>query len=142
MTSHSFIVSPPQLSVDILRNNTAVVPAAESRRLFQTGFFTDMKTGKPIFLRLVDNALPQPLLHTLQTGFAPRSPFWRVHRYGDIGYFSYLYPLNARPRSAIECAIQQLFAHARAAYPQAKEATVAEYWVHSRALGYVFQGIN
>jgi len=90
---------------------------------------------------LVDRALPQSLLTRLQSVFAPSSVFWRAHGYGTPGqgYFSYVYPLDTPPRSFIEQVIQHLYALARARYPAAKEATKAEWWVHSRSHSYGHQ---
>ncbi len=90
--------------------------------------------------RMLDSSLPAPLLAALQRAFAPTSPFWSAHAYGgDRGYFSYVYPLTLKPRTVLEQAIQRLHACACAVHPVAKEATVAEWWVHSRYHNYGHQ---
>ncbi len=92
-----------------------------------------------IFFQLVDNTLPSPLLTSIQSSFAPRSPFWKIHSYGDVGFFSYLYHLDQPPRTSIEQMIRYLFTIGCKYYPEVREAKVAEWWVHSRPHSYGHQ---
>lgn len=48
-------------------------------------------------LQVLDNALPQQLLEHLQQAFAPGAPFWREHKYGRVGYFSYFFRMVSQP---------------------------------------------
>jgi hypothetical protein len=91
-------------------------------------------------IAVVDNILPEVMLHQMQQVFAPNSLFWKAHHYDalqslsrTVGYFSYVYPFKERKAMIIEeqvtdwvmqIAIEQGFDMSSANY--------AEWWVHSR----------
>jgi hypothetical protein len=89
-------------------------------------------------LLTMEAALPASLLHTLQQGFAPAAPFWHQHSYHkpSTPFFSYLYPLQQAPGTAVEQAIARL--HQQLTTPGSPVARVlqkaccAEWWAHCR----------
>lgn len=93
------------------------------------------------FVQAVDNALPATAVQHLRHVFRAESPFWREHQYDlacnasrKVGYFSYKYPFRERKAAnSVEEVIDLLLARVRKMFPKVEsEATVAEWWVHSR----------
>ena len=107
-----------------------------------------------------DSVLPEIYLQRLQHVFRPSAPFWSEHQYDfysncsrKVGYFSYLYPFRDRSASnvieqVIDIVYQTVTAQLEASNSDSSisrkqngeqclealrsEATVAEWWVHSR----------
>ena len=92
-------------------------------------------------VRIFDRFLPskQAINHLMHI-FRPSSPFWSEHDYDissncsrKVGYFSYLYPLrDRRPMCSVEQIVDFIYQKTCERFPAAKEATVAEWWVHTR----------
>ncbi len=122
------------LAPEILRSDCSLKSNEEVRRILTETPFTDREDpSSPIFFKLEDSVLPPSLLSSIQAGFAPTSPFWRVHNYGDSApFFSYLYNFADIPKSSLEQSIRHLWRRACAINPAVSRATVAEWWVHSR----------
>jgi hypothetical protein len=102
---------------------------------------TASESGAKAYVQAVDNAVPTKAIEHLQHVFRPESPFWREHHYDlacnasrKVGYFSYKYPFRERKAvNSIEQVIDVLLGQVQKMYPKVEEeATVAEWWVHSR----------
>ena len=87
-----------------------------------------------------DNSISEAALQHLRHVFRPESPFWKEHHYDlscnasrTVGYFSYKYPLRERKScNSVEQIVDLVYKRIEGMFPQVKEATVAEWWVHSR----------
>lgn len=93
------------------------------------------------YVQAVDDAVPARAVEHLRHAFRPEAPFWREHEYDltcnasrRVGYFSYKYPFRERKAvNSVEQVIDVLLRQVRKLYPAVEEeATVAEWWVHSR----------
>jgi len=89
----------------------------------------------------VDGALCSQLLEAMREAFRPQATFWKEHQYDpfincskSVGYFSYLYHFKDRGHSCLpEQCVDAVFRYVEEKFPeQAKAATVAEWWVHTR----------
>eukprot|EP00798_Chlamydomonas_sp_ICE-L_P031583 gene31583-6779_t len=108
-------------------------------------------------MQAVDGALPADMLEHMQsalgeppppsgrnTGTATRlpvslsafgasSPFWSQHGYSqESPYFSYAHPIGKKPTSAMDQIIGYIHSLVVQRFPQAADATVAEWWAHCR----------
>ena len=92
------------------------------------------------YVQAVDDAVPARAVEHLRHAFR-QAPFWREHEYDltcnasrRVGYFSYKYPFRERKAvNSVEQVIDVLLRQVRKLYPAVEEeATVAEWWVHSR----------
>jgi hypothetical protein len=108
------------------------------------------------YVRVLDNALPVPIVQHLRRAFSNTSAFWREHHYSTIpasGYFSYLHPLQPSDQPPATSSGQlvdsagtqyqhcfngfdQIIAHVHALvlgmFPKVAQARYAEWWAHCR----------
>ena len=74
-------------------------------------------------LRVLNDALPSPLLSGLRVALGDASPFWKEHSYSGLGgeYFSYLHDLSAvlaNPnRTVIDQAMKHVYGLAQSCFP-------------------------
>jgi hypothetical protein len=91
-------------------------------------------------LRVLNDALPSPLLRGLHVALGNDSPFWREHSYSGLGgeYFSYLHDLSAvlanPKRTVIEQTMKHVYGLAQSCFPDIPldEARYCEWWTHNR----------
>ena len=119
LSSGGFVV---RLSAEVLRDQGMPVDSVEK------------DAERESILAVINCALPVEMLQHLQQTFASEAAFWKEHAYysGRTGYFSYLHPLNVEPQNSMEQAIHHLWRISQRAFPQAAEATYAEWWAHTR----------
>jgi len=103
-------------------------------------------------VQVFDRALPRSIVLHLNRVFHPSALFWKEHNYDlasnsarDVGYVSYQFPLSPAPsgccmpaaqeapRNSVEAIVLELYRQCCSAFPAVLQATVAEWWVHSRA---------
>lgn len=92
------------------------------------------------FLQAVDDAFPKDVVTRLRQVFRPDSPFWREHSYDSVanasrtvGYFSYLYPMRQRQALVyVEQVIDAIYPIVARMFPEVRDCTVVEWWVHTR----------
>ena len=71
------------------------------------------------------------MLAFLQSCFRRGGPFWKEHDYHceETGYFSYLHPLMAEPRTCFEEVIHHVWQTAALHFPAVKDAKYCEWLV-------------
>jgi len=92
--------------------------------------------GSEAYVRVVDDALTQPMVAHLEALFGVDSGFWTDHSYHTAGdacpYFSYVHDLNRLGETSLGQIIRRIRRAAIRLFPGVARARYAEWWAHCR----------